>query len=194
AMLYATGEESLEQAAMRARRLGLASDALSVLAETDLGTILEAARNLGVALLVVDSIQTVQFAELGASAGAVTQLKECTAQLVRFAKTSGIAVMIIGHVTKEGAIAGPRVLEHLVDAVLYFESEAGSRFRIVRAVKNRFGAVNELAFFLMAEEGLREVRNPSAIFLARAAEAAPGSIVMVARDRGRPLLIELQAL
>ena len=194
AILYATGEESLAQVSMRARRLGLAGAGLSVLAETDLDAILGAARAAGAALLVVDSIQTVQFAELGASAGAVTQLKECTAQLVRFAKTTGIAVVIIGHVTKEGAIAGPRVLEHLVDAVLYFESEAGSRFRIVRAVKNRFGAVNELAFFVMGEEGLKEVRNPSAIFLARAAEAAPGSIVMVARDSGRPLLIELQAL
>ncbi len=194
AMLYATGEESLAQVSMRARRLGLASAGLTVLAETDLEAILDAARHAGVALLIVDSIQTVQFTGLGASAGAVTQLKECTAQLVRFAKTSGIAVVIIGHVTKEGAIAGPRVLEHLVDAVLYFESEAGSRYRIVRAVKNRFGAVNELAFFVMAEEGLKEVRNPSAIFLARAAEPAPGSIVMVARDSGRPLLIELQAL
>lgn len=192
-MLYATGEESLAQVSMRARRLGLASASLVVLAETDLEAILDAARSANVALLIVDSIQTVQFAD-GASAGAVTQLKECTAQLVRFAKTSGVAVVIIGHVTKEGAIAGPRMLEHLVDAVLYFESEAGSRFRIVRAVKNRFGAVNELAFFVMAEEGLKEVRNPSAIFLARAAEPAPGSIVMVARDSGRPLLIELQAL
>ena len=193
-MLYATGEESLGQVSMRARRLGLESASLSVLAQTDLEVILEAAQAAGAALLIVDSIQTVQFAGLGASAGAVTQLKECTAQLVRFAKTSGIAVVIIGHVTKEGAIAGPRVLEHLVDAVLYFESEAGSRFRIVRAVKNRFGAVNELAFFVMGEEGLKEVRNPSAIFLARAAEPAPGSIVMVARDSGRALLIELQAL
>ena len=193
-MLYATGEESLGQVSMRARRLGLESASLSVLAETDLEVILEAAQAAKAALLIVDSIQTVQFAGLGASAGAVTQLKECTAQLVRFAKSTGIAVVIIGHVTKEGAIAGPRVLEHLVDAVLYFESEAGSRFRIVRAVKNRFGAANELAFFVMGEEGLKEVRNPSAIFLARAAEPAPGSIVMVARDSGRPLLIELQAL
>ena len=193
-LLYATGEESLGQVSMRARRLGLESASLSVLAQTDLEVILEAAQAAKAALLIVDSIQTVQFAGLGASAGAVTQLKECTAQLVRFAKTTGIAVVIIGHVTKEGAIAGPRVLEHLVDAVLYFESEAGSRFRIVRAVKNRFGAVNELAFFVMGEEGLKEVRNPSAIFLARAAEPAPGSIVMVARDSGRPLLIELQAL
>ena len=193
-LLYATGEESLGQVSMRARRLGLESASLSVLAETDLEVILEAAQAAKAALLIVDSIQTVQFAGLGASAGAVTQLKDCTAQLVRFAKSTGIAVVIIGHVTKEGAIAGPRVLEHLVDAVLYFESEAGSRFRIVRAVKNRFGAANELAFFVMGEEGLKEVRNPSAIFLARAAEPAPGSIVMVARDSGRPLLIELQAL
>ncbi|MBV6425222.1 MAG: DNA repair protein RadA [Steroidobacteraceae bacterium] len=193
-VLYATGEESLAQVSMRARRLGLPGEGLSVLAETDLDAILEAAQASGARLLVVDSIQTVQLAELGASAGAVSQLRECTARLVRFAKTTGIAVVIIGHVTKEGAIAGPRVLEHLVDAVLYFESEAGSRFRIVRAVKNRFGAVNGLAFFVMSEEGLREVRNPSAIFLARAAEPAPGSIVMVARDSGRPLLIELQAL
>lgn len=194
ATLYATGEESLAQVAMRARRLGLSGEGLAVLAETDLETILDAARAARVALLIVDSIQTVQHAELGASAGAVTQLRECTAQLVRFAKSTGIAVVIIGHVTREGTIAGPRVLEHLVDAVLYFESEAGSRFRIVRAVKNRFGAINELAFFVMSGEGLREVRNPSAIFLARAAEAAPGSIVMVAHGSGRPLLIELQAL
>ncbi|MBV6417157.1 MAG: DNA repair protein RadA [Steroidobacteraceae bacterium] len=193
-ILYASGEESLAQVSLRARRLGIAGEGLAVLAETDLGTILDAARAGGARLLVVDSIQTIQDGEIAASAGAVTQLRECTARLVRFAKTTGIAVVIIGHVTKEGAIAGPRVLEHLVDAVLYFESEAGSRFRIVRAVKNRFGAIHGLAFFVMSEEGLREVRNPSAIFLARAAEPAPGSIVMVARDSGRPLLIELQAL
>lgn len=194
AVLYATGEESLAQVSMRARRLGLASESLTVLAEMELDTILDAAREKRAAMLVIDSIQTVQFAALGAAAGAVTQLRECTAQLVRFAKESSTAVFIIGHVTKEGAIAGPRVLEHLVDAVLYFESEAGSRFRIVRAVKNRFGSIGELAFFAMASDGLREVRNPSAIFLARAAEAAPGSIVTVAHDSGRPLLIELQAL
>jgi DNA repair protein RadA/Sms len=145
-------------------------------------------------LLVVDSIQTVQSAAVTASAGAVSQLRECTAELVRFAKTTATAVILIGHVTKEGAIAGPRVLEHLVDTVLYFESEAGSRFRIVRATKNRFGAVNELGFFAMTEGGLKEVRNPSAIFLARAPEPAAGSIVTVMRDGGRPLLIELQAL
>jgi DNA repair protein RadA/Sms len=143
---------------------------------------------------VIDSIQTVQSAVVPASAGAVTQLRECTAALVRFAKGTGTSVFIVGHVTKEGTIAGPRVLEHLVDTVLYFESDAGSRYRIVRATKNRFGAVNELGFFAMTENGLREVRNPSAIFLARAPEPAPGSLVTVAREGGRPLLIELQAL
>lgn len=193
-VLYASGEESVAQISLRARRLGLAAEGLALLAESDLDVILETARAQSVRLLIVDSIQTVHSAVVGTSPGAVSQLRECTAQLVRFGKASGIAVLIIGHVTKEGAIAGPRVLEHLVDTVLYFESEPGSRFRIVRSTKNRFGAVNELAFFLMTEEGLREVRNPSAIFLARSAEPAPGSVVMVARDSGRPLLIELQAL
>ena len=129
-----------------------------------------------------------------AGAGAVSQLRECTAELVRFAKSSGPAVIIVGHVTKEGAIAGPKLLEHLVDTVLYFESEAGSRYRIVRATKNRFGAVNELGFFAMTGAGLKEVRNPSAIFLSRAPQPAAGSIVTVTREGGRPLLIELQAL
>jgi DNA repair protein RadA/Sms len=136
----------------------------------------------------------VQSRNIDTGPGAVSQLRECTAQLIRFAKSTATAVILIGHVTKEGAIAGPRVLEHLVDTVLYFESEAGSRYRIVRATKNRFGAVNELGFFVMTEGGLREVRNPSAIFLARAPEPAAGSIVTVTRDGGRPLLIELQAL
>ena len=131
---------------------------------------------------------------MGTAAGAITQLKECTAQLVRFAKSSGVSVIIVGHVTKDGAIAGPRVLEHLVDTVLYFESDASSRFRNVRATKNRFGSVGELAFFHMGESGLREVRNPSAIFLARSGAPAPGSIVTVTRDGRRPLLVELQAL
>jgi DNA repair protein RadA/Sms len=131
---------------------------------------------------------------VGSVPGAVSQLRECTAELVRFAKGTGTAVVIVGHVTKEGTIAGPRVLEHLVDTVLYFESDAGSRYRIVRATKNRFGAVNELGFFVMAETGLREVRNPSAMFLARSPEPAAGSIVTVTREGGRPLLIQLQAL
>jgi DNA repair protein RadA/Sms len=136
----------------------------------------------------------VQLQAVGTAAGTVTQLKECTAQLVRFAKSAGVSVLIVGHVTKDGAIAGPRVLEHLVDTVLYFESDASSRFRNVRATKNRFGSVGELAFFHMDEQGLREVRNPSAIFLSRTATPAPGSIVAVTRDGRRPLLVELQAL
>jgi DNA repair protein RadA/Sms len=192
-VLYASGEESVAQVSLRAERLGLAADGLGLVAETDLAAILALAAERRAALLVIDSIQTVQSGS-GAAAGAVSQLRECTAELVRFAKSSGTAVVIVGHVTKEGTIAGPRLLEHLVDTVLYFESEAGSRYRIVRATKNRFGAVNELGFFAMTGGGLKEVKNPSAIFLARAPEPAPGSIVTVTRDGGRPLLIELQAL
>src|SRR6202007_1679899 len=146
------------------------------------------------ALLIIDSIQTVQSGSAGAGAGADAQRRECTAELVRYAKASGTAVIIVGHVTKEGTIAGPRLLEHLVDTVLYFESEAGSRYRIVRATKNRFGAANELGFFAMTASGLKEVKNPAAIFLSRAPQPAAGSIVTVTREGGRPLLIELQAL
>jgi DNA repair protein RadA/Sms len=193
-VLYASGEESVDQVGGRARRLGVAGAGLAVVTENDLESILTLTAQRKARLLVVDSIQTVQLGTLNASAGAVTQLRECAAELVRFAKSSGTAVMLIGHVTKEGAIAGPRMLEHLVDTVLYFESDAGSRFRIVRATKNRFGAANELGFFAMTEAGLREIRNPSAIFLARAAEPAAGSVVTVTREGGRPLLIELQAL
>jgi DNA repair protein RadA/Sms len=194
AVLYASGEESVAQVSLRAQRLSLAEAALSVVAETDLAAILALAAEQRAALLVIDSIQTVQSATAGAPAGAVSQLRECTAELVRFAKSSGTAVIIVGHVTKEGTIAGPRLLEHLVDTVLYFQHEAGSRYRIVRATKNRFGAVNELGFFAMTAGGLREVKNPAAIFLARPNEPAPGSIVTVTREGGRPLLIELQAL
>jgi len=193
-VLYASGEESVAQIALRAQRLALPAAALEIVAETELGTVLERAAERGAALLIVDSIQTVQSERLDAAAGAVSQLKECAAELVRFAKRRATAVFLIGHVTKDGSIAGPRVLEHLVDTVLYFESEISSRYRIVRATKNRFGAVNELGFFAMTETGLREVRNPSAIFLARAPEPAAGSIVTVMREGGRPLLIELQAL
>jgi len=192
--LYFSAEESAPQIGVRARRLGVGASSLSVLADTDLDSALARARDQRIKLLIVDSIQTVQLASLGTAAGAVTQLRECTAQLVRFAKAEEVSVMIVGHVTKDGAIAGPRALEHLVDTVLYFESDASSRFRNVRATKNRFGAVGELAFFHMSEQGLREVRNPSAIFLARSGEPAPGSIVTVTRDGRRPLLVELQAL
>lgn len=193
-VLYASGEESEAQVGGRAQRLSVGAGALEVVTENDLDAILALAAERKVSLLVVDSIQTVALSSIATSAGAVGQLRECTAALVRFAKSSGTAVMLIGHVTKEGTIAGPRVLEHLVDTVLYFESEASSRFRIVRATKNRFGAINELGFFAMTEAGLREIRNPSAIFLARAAEPAAGSVVTVTREGGRPLLIELQAL
>jgi DNA repair protein RadA/Sms len=192
--LYLSAEESVAQIGVRARRLGVAGSHLRIVADTDLEAMMARAREEGVKLLIVDSIQTVQLASIGTSAGAVTQLKECTAQLVRFAKSTGVSVIIIGHVTKDGAIAGPRVLEHLVDTVLYFESDASSRFRNVRATKNRFGSVGELAFFHMGEAGLREVRNPSAIFLARSGAPAPGSVVAVTRDGRRPLLVELQGL
>jgi DNA repair protein RadA/Sms len=194
AVLYLSAEESAAQIGVRARRLGAGAPGLRLIADTDLEAAMSAARETNVRLLVVDSIQTVQLAAVGTPSGAITQLKECTAQLVRFAKTTGISVVIVGHVTKDGAIAGPRMLEHLVDTVLYFESDASSRFRNVRATKNRFGSVGELAFFHMAEQGLREVRNPSAIFLARAPQPAPGSVVTVTRDGRRPLLVELQAL
>jgi DNA repair protein RadA/Sms len=193
-VLYASGEESVPQVGLRAQRLGLSAAALNLAAVTDLTSILELARSLRAALLVIDSIQTVQCADSGAAAGAVSQLRECTQELVRFAKSTDTTVVIVGHVTKEGTIAGPRLLEHLVDTVLYFEREAGSRYRIVRSTKNRFGAVNELGFFAMTGSGLKEVKNPAAIFLSRASEPAPGSIVTVTRDGGRPLLIELQAL
>jgi DNA repair protein RadA/Sms len=192
--LYLSAEESVAQIGLRARRLGVAGSHLRVVADTDLEAMMARARDEAVKLLIVDSIQTVQLSSLGTAAGAITQLKECTAQLVRFAKSSGVSVIIVGHVTKDGAIAGPRVLEHLVDTVLYFESDASSRFRNVRATKNRFGSVGELAFFHMGEQGLREVRNPSAIFLARTGAPAPGSIVAVTRDGRRPLLVELQGL
>ena len=194
AVLYASGEESVAQVELRARRLGIDAPGLELVAESSLEAILALASERKGTLVVVDSIQTIQSDTVGSSAGAVSQLRECTAEVVRYAKSTATAVVIIGHVTKEGAIAGPRMLEHLVDTVLYFESEAGSRYRIVRSTKNRFGAVNELGFFAMTESGLREVRNPSAIFLSRAPEPAAGSIVTVTREGGRPLLIELQAL
>ncbi|MEP7314054.1 MAG: DNA repair protein RadA [Pseudomonadota bacterium] len=192
--LYLSAEESAAQIGLRARRLSVSGSNLRVIADTDLEGVMARAREEQTRVLIVDSIQTVQMASIGTAAGAITQLKECTAQLVRFAKSTGTSVVIVGHVTKDGAIAGPRVLEHLVDTVLYFESDASSRFRNVRATKNRFGSVGELAFFHMDGQGLREVRNPSAIFLARSGAPAPGSIVTVTRDGRRPLLVELQAL
>ncbi len=193
-VLYASGEESIAQVSLRAQRLGLPGQRLAVAAETDLETVTAQAARQKAVLLVIDSIQTLQWANVPASAGGVSQLRECTAELVRFAKSSGTAVVIVGHLTKEGTLAGPRVLEHLVDTVLYFESEVSSRYRVVRATKNRFGAAGELGFFAMTGSGLKEVRNPAALFLARGPDPAPGSIVTITREGGRPLLIELQGL
>jgi DNA repair protein RadA/Sms len=192
--LYVTGEESLRQVSLRARRLGLAGDTLQLLAETSVDTIIEHARSTAARVLVIDSIQTMFATEVESSPGSAAQVRESAAALVRFAKSTGVSVLLIGHVTKEGVIAGPRILEHMVDTVLYFESDAGSRFRLVRAVKNRFGAANEVGVFAMTEQGLKEVKNPSAIFLSQHAQPVSGSAVMVAREGSRPMLIEVQAL
>ena len=193
-VLYASGEESTQQTTQRARRLSLTAPNLSLVSDNSLESILALCIERRVALLVVDSIQTMHTANVESSPGSPQQLRECTAALVRFAKQGGTSVIIVGHVTKDGAIAGPKLLEHLVDTVLYFDADAGSRYRMLRATKNRFGPVNELGFFAMTATGLREVRNPSAIFLSRNSQPVPGSLVMVARDGGRPLLIEVQAL
>ena len=204
--LYVSGEESLTQIAARAQRLGIALENIRCLAETCVERILEnvanefsahAEQSSGKSLprvLVIDSIQTIWTELLTAAPGSVSQVRESAARLVRFAKETGTSIFLVGHVTKEGGIAGPRVLEHMVDAVLYFEGELGSRFRVLRAFKNRFGAVNELGVFAMSDKGLREVPNPSAIFLSAHSAPTPGSAVMVTREGTRPLLVEVQAL
>ena len=192
--LYVTGEESLAQLASRAQRLGIALEGLEALAETSIERILGEVGNNRPDVLIIDSIQTIWTETLTAAPGSVSQVRESAARLVRHAKESGTSVFLVGHVTKEGGIAGPRVLEHMVDAVLYFEGEVGSRFRILRAFKNRFGAVNELGVFAMGDKGLREVPNPSAIFLSTHAQPTAGSAVMVTREGTRPLLVEVQAL
>jgi DNA repair protein RadA/Sms len=192
--LYVTGEESLAQVAGRAARLGLPMEGLSALAETGVERILAHAAQARPRLIVADSIQTLWTDTLTAAPGSVSQVRESAARLVRYAKETGTAVFLVGHVTKEGGIAGPRVLEHMVDAVLYFEGESGSRYRVLRAFKNRFGAVNELGVFAMGESGLKEVPNPSAIFLSGGSLQQPGSCVMVTREGTRPMLVEVQAL
>ena len=192
--LYVSGEESSRQIAMRARRLGIDAGSIRLLTETNVERMLELARRESPRLMVVDSIQTMYTDLLTSAPGSVGQVRESAAQLVRYAKTSGASVYLIGHVTKEGALAGPRVLEHMVDTVLYFEGDGGSRYRVVRAVKNRYGAVNELGVFAMTDKGLREVTNPSAIFLSQHEKDVPGSVVMVTREGTRPLLVEVQAL
>jgi len=194
APLYVSGEESASQIALRASRLKLDAGTLRLLIETDVDRIIEAANKHRSRLVVVDSIQTVYCADSQSAPGSVAQVREAAARLVRFAKSSNTAVYLVGHVTKEGALAGPRVLEHMVDAVLYFEGDQAGRYRLVRAFKNRFGAVNELGVFAMSDQGLREVSNPSAILLSRHEEPVPGSVVLVSREGTRPLLVEVQAL
>ncbi|HHC75181.1 MAG TPA: DNA repair protein RadA [Thiothrix sp.] len=192
--LYVTGEESLQQVTLRAKRLELPLAHLRLLTETSVEQILAQASLEKPQLMVIDSIQTIYTEALQSAPGSVSQVREATAQLVRYAKQQQVALFIAGHVTKEGALAGPRVLEHMVDTVLYFEGSTNERYRILRAVKNRFGAVNEIGVFAMTDKGLRGVSNPSAIFLSRHAEAVAGSVIMVTREGTRPLLVEVQAL
>jgi DNA repair protein RadA/Sms len=191
---YATGEESLRQVAERSRRLGTNAASLRLLSDTSLDNILEQAVSANAQAVVIDSIQTMATHDLPSAPGSVAQLRECVGRIVQFAKQRDVAFFLIGHVTKEGAIAGPRVVEHMVDTVLYFESDPGSRYTIVRAVKNRFGASSEMGVFAMTEAGFREVRNPSAIFLSQTALSSSGSVVSVAWEGSRPLLVEIQAL
>ncbi len=193
-VLYVTGEESGAQVALRARRLGLAGARLRVLAEIRLEKILATIAAEAPAFCVIDSIQTLYSDALTSAPGSVAQVRDCAAQLTRVAKASGCAIVLVGHVTKEGAIAGPRVLEHIVDTVLYFEGDTHSSFRLVRAIKNRFGAVNEIGVFAMTERGLKGVANPSAIFLSTHGAPVPGSCVLVTLEGTRPLLVEIQAL
>ena len=192
--LYVTGEESADQIALRAHRLGLVNASVELLAEVQLEAIVGAIRTQRPDVVVIDSIQTVYTEALESAPGSVAQVRECAAQLTRLAKQTGITIILVGHVTKEGAIAGPRVLEHIVDTVLYFEGDTHSSFRLVRAIKNRFGAANELGVFAMTERGLKGVANPSALFLSQHGKAVPGSCVLATLEGSRPLLVEVQAL
>jgi len=193
-VLYVTGEESPQQVTLRARRLGLPEKQLWLLADTHVESILNHAQKEKPRILVIDSIQTMHTSLLSSAPGSVGQVRESAMQLVSYAKQTETALFLVGHVTKDGHLAGPRVLEHMVDTVLYFEGEQDSRYRMIRAVKNRFGAVNELGIFAMTEKGLREVSHPSAIFLSRGSQPAPGSIITATREGSRPLLVEVQAL
>ncbi|CUI03739.1 DNA repair protein RadA [Janthinobacterium sp. CG23_2] len=192
--LYVSGEESGAQIALRARRLGVDGKELKLQAEIQLEKILGTLADLKPEVAVIDSIQTVYSDALTSAPGSVAQVRECAAQLTRVAKQTGVTIILVGHVTKEGALAGPRVLEHIVDTVLYFEGDPQSSFRLVRAIKNRFGAVNELGVFAMTEKGLKGVSNPSALFLSQHDNQVPGSCVMVTQEGTRPLLVEIQAL
>ncbi len=193
-VLYITGEESLQQVVIRGKRLGLADTKVKLFSEINLENILTQASRTKPKVLIIDSIQTLCCGYISSAAGSVSQVRECAAQLVQFAKQTGTSIFIIGHVTKEGSIAGPRILEHMVDTVLYFEGESDSRYRALRAVKNRFGAVNELGLFLMAEKGLKTINNPSAIFLKQTQGITSGSVVTACWEGTRPLLVEVQAL
>ncbi|OFO65097.1 DNA repair protein RadA [Haemophilus sp. HMSC068C11] len=192
--LYVTGEESLQQVAMRANRLNLPTDKLNMLSETSVEQICNLADQLKPQIIVVDSIQVMHLSDIQSSPGSVAQVRECASFLTRYAKTRQVAIIMVGHVTKDGTLAGPKVLEHAIDCSLLLEGETDSRFRTLRSHKNRFGAVNELGVFGMTEQGLREVKNPSAIFLSRGDEQTPGSSVMVLWEGTRPLLVEIQAL
>ncbi len=193
-VLYVSGEESAQQIALRAKRLALNAKPVHLLAEIQLEKIIATLADRKPQVAVIDSIQTVYSDALTSAPGSVAQVRECAAQLTRYAKQSGTSIVLVGHVTKEGALAGPRVLEHIVDTVLYFEGDTHSSFRLVRAFKNRFGAVNELGVFAMTEKGLREVSNPSALFLSQHGKEVAGSCVMVTQEGTRPLLVEVQAL
>ena len=193
-VLYVSGEESAQQIALRAKRLDLNAREVHLLPEIQLEKIQAVVSREKPDVVVIDSIQTVYSEQLTSAPGSVAQVRECAAQLTRQAKSSGVTIILVGHVTKEGALAGPRVLEHIVDTVLYFEGDTHSSFRLIRAFKNRFGAVNELGVFAMTEKGLREVSNPSALFLSQHGAQVPGSCVMVTQEGTRPLLVEIQAL
>jgi len=192
--LYVTGEESLQQVALRAERLGYKNSKLRVLASNNLEEILANAMRERPNIMVIDSIQTLSSEKTPSAAGSVSQVRECANQITQFAKQTDTTVFVVGHVTKDGSIAGPRVLEHVVDTVLYFEGDEGGRYRVLRAVKNRFGAVNELGVFAMQETGLKGVKNPSAIFLSQRSEQTPGSVITVTCEATRPLLLEVQSL
>ena len=193
-VLYVTGEESTQQVALRAHRLGLTGDRLRLVAENHIESILACAEAEQPAVMVIDSIQTMYTELLQSAPGGVAQVRESAAQLVRLAKQKDVGLFLVGHVTKDGALAGPRVLEHMVDTVLYFEGDPSSRFRIVRAIKNRFGAVNEVGVFEMTDSGLREVDNPSAMFVSGQGDAVPGTVTLATQHVTRPLLVEVQAL
>jgi len=193
-LLYVSGEESLKQLRLRAERLGTLSKSLNVLSETDLFAIEGSIDNLKPKFVIVDSIQTTSRSDLPSAAGSVSQVRDCAAYLVSIAKTTGTTIFIVGHVTKEGSIAGPRILEHIVDTVLYFEGERHKQFRILRGVKNRFGSTNEVGIFEMTESGLAEVENPSVVFLSERAEASSGSVITSTLEGTRPILVEVQSL